>query len=224
MNGRLLRSLLIAAALVPSIAFADAEKISALQQARALLADGKPSDAIALVDPIIAKAEVDEAKDPDAMCPARAVQLMTAFMKQDKLNVVITIDDDWCEAMLIKGYALGELKQNAEAVAMLKKLVGHDNANPNYVAEYAFALRTSGDLDGAFSNYQRAEDLASSLSDKVAKKRWRSVALRGLGYIYVERQQWDEAEKAYKASLKDDPGSELAKSELEYIKQHRPKK
>jgi tetratricopeptide (TPR) repeat protein len=220
---KLFLSASIAAAFMPGMAVAEAAKPSTLEQARALLAEAKPKEAIALVDPIIAKAEADEAKDPEAMCPGRAADFLAAFMQKDNLNVTVTIEDDWCEAMLIKGFALSELKQKAEALTVLKKLVGHDDANPNYVAEYAFVLQTNGMLDESFANYQRVKDIASSLRDKQAKKHWRAVALRGLGYIYIERKQWDEATKSYKASLKDEPDNKVAKSELEYIKRKRPK-
>ena len=223
MFDKLILTVSVMAALIPATAFAEGETPSTLDQARAYLADRKPNEAIALVDPIIAKAEADEAKDPEAMCPGRAAEFFAALVQKDNLNVLVTIEDDWCEAMLVKGFALSELKQKAEALAVLKKLVAHDNANPNYVSEYAFALQTNGQLNDSFSNYQRVKTVASSMRDKQAKKHWRAVALRGLGYIFIERKQWNEAIKFYKASLKDEPDSKVAKSELEYIQQQRPK-
>jgi len=49
-------------------------------------------------------------------------------------------------------------------------------------------------------------------------------ALRKRGYVLVELERWDEAEGAYKESLKLEPDNETAQSELEYIAQTRPSK
>jgi tetratricopeptide (TPR) repeat protein len=49
-------------------------------------------------------------------------------------------------------------------------------------------------------------------------------ALRKRGYVLVELGRWDEAEAAYKDSLKLMPDDETAQSELEYIGQNRPSK
>ena len=49
-------------------------------------------------------------------------------------------------------------------------------------------------------------------------------ALRKRGYVLVELERWDEAETAYKDSLKLEPEDETAQGELEYIAQNRPSK
>ena len=49
-------------------------------------------------------------------------------------------------------------------------------------------------------------------------------ALRKRGYVLVELERWDEAEAAYKDSLKLEPDDETAQSELEYITANRPSK
>ncbi len=49
-------------------------------------------------------------------------------------------------------------------------------------------------------------------------------ALRKRGYVLVELERWDEAEAAYKASLKLAPDDETAQGELEYITANRPSK
>lgn len=49
-------------------------------------------------------------------------------------------------------------------------------------------------------------------------------ALRKRGYVLVELERWDEAEAAYRQSLKLAPDDETATGELEYIAQTRPSK
>lgn len=193
---------------------------SELDQAVVLVREGKATEALALLDPIVAKAESDEAKDPKAPCPAQALALLAAFMPRN-LNVTLSVRNDWCDAMLVQGYALAELKRFDEAAARLGKLVQHDPRNAQYLAEYAFNLRSSGQIDEALETYNRAKSAASRYTDKAAKKHWRAVALRGIGYIAFEREQWDTAEKAYRDSLKDEPGNQIALSELELIRQKR---
>lgn len=194
---------------------------SSLEQARTLLGEGKPDAALTLVDLIVAKAELEDAKDPNAMCPSAAGAFLAAFMKRSNLNVTVTVENDWCEAMLVQGYALAELKRYDEAVARLGKLVQHDSRNANYLGEYAFALRSNGKIDQASEIYTRMKDAASHYSDKAAKRHWRAVALRGIGFIHFDRLQWDKAEKSYRDSLKDEPDNKIALSELELIRQRR---
>lgn len=47
-------------------------------------------------------------------------------------------------------------------------------------------------------------------------------ALRKRGYVLIELERWDEAEAAYKESLKLEPDDETAQGELEYITANRP--
>ena len=214
--------LAVGAMLLSSGAMAEeAEPRPVLELAKEALVAGKPNEALAFVEPLIVKAEASEAKDPDAMCPGKAVAILGAFLAQQDPRIVITAGDDWCEAMLLKGYALVELKRFDPAVAVLEKLVSHDRTNPNYLAEYAFALQSAGQLEKSFKVYEKVEDAAGKLNDKAARRRWRAVALRGMGYIYSDRRQWDEAAKAYKQSLKLEPGNKIALGELDYIERNR---
>jgi tetratricopeptide (TPR) repeat protein len=49
-------------------------------------------------------------------------------------------------------------------------------------------------------------------------------ALRKRGYVLVELKRWDEAEAAYRQSMKLDPKDDTSPGELEYIAQNRPSK
>jgi tetratricopeptide (TPR) repeat protein len=205
-----------AAALFGSAALGQ-DKVSDLDSARELLKAGKPDQSLALADAIIAQAK--DARDPKAICPGAAAAVLQSFMKG---QFSVAVENDWCEAMLVEGYALNELKRPAEAAQVLESLVGHDPGNPQYVIEYAYTVRVNGDLQSALDLYKQAEKLASKLQDRESAAHWRAVALRGQGYAYTDLHRWDEAVKAYERSLKYEPGSDLAKSELQYIEQNRP--
>lgn len=194
-------------------------KQSDLDAAQTMLQAGKADQALALVDPIIAQAVLKDAKDPKAICPKVAAGVLQAFMKG---AFTVSVENDWCDAMLIKGYALNELKRPAEAEQVLGTLVGHDPNNPEYLIEYAYTVRVNGQLERSLDLYKQAEKLASKLQDRDASSHWRAVALRGQGYSYTDLQRWDDAVKAYQRSLKYEPASDLAKHELQYIDQQRP--
>lgn len=185
-----------------------------VDSAAQLLKAGQAEKALTLVDPIIAQAMLKDAKDSSGICPGAAAAVLQSFMK----GVVVSVDNDWCEAMLVKGYALNELKRSAEAEQVLAALVKHAPSNAHYLAEYAYTVRVNGDLRRSLDLYERAEKAASDVSDR----HWRAVALRGQGYALTELQRWDDAVKAYQKSMKFEPDSDVARNELQYIEEHRP--
>ncbi|RYF06584.1 MAG: tetratricopeptide repeat protein [Oxalobacteraceae bacterium] len=183
-----------------------------------MLKSKHPDQALALVDPIITKAMLKEAKDPAAICPGAAVALFQGLLGG---NFSVSVENDWCDAMLVKGYALSELKRPEEAEQVLKALVRHDPNNPNYLIEYAYTVRVNGGLTHSLDLYKQAERIASRFSDKASGPHWRAAALRGQGFALTDLQRWDDAKKAYERSFKYEPVNEIAQHELQYIEQHR---
>ena len=195
-------------------------KPSDLESAKELLKAGKADESLALLNPIIERAMLNEAKDPTAICPGVAAAVLQSFMKGD---FSVSVENDWCDAMLIKGYALNELKRPVEAEQVLEALVRHDQGNPQYLIEYAYTVRMNGKVERSLDLYKQAEKLAAKLRDRESAAHWRAVALRGQGFAYTELQRWDDAVKAYQRSFKYEPENELARNELRYIEQNRPR-
>ena len=83
--------------------------------------------------------------------------------------------------------------------------------------------RSLGRLDEAMASYRRALAGLEANPDTQLVNRRKAVALRGIGWIYAERQQWDEAEQTFNESLEIEPGNENALSELRYIEENRPR-
>ncbi len=194
-------------------------KQSDLETAEELLRAGKADQSLALVNPIIDRAMLKDAKNATAICPGEAAAFLQSYMKG---NVRVSVENDWCEAMLVKGYALNELNRSAEAEPVLAKLVRHDPGNPNYLTEYAYTVRVNGKLERSLDLYKRAEKIAAKLQDRESAAHWRAVALRGQGYAYTDLQRWDDATKAYQRSLEYEPDNKIARNELQYIEQNRP--
>jgi tetratricopeptide (TPR) repeat protein len=137
-----------------------------------------------------------------------------------KGGVTVSVENDWCEAMLVKGYALNELKRSPEAAQVLEGLIRHDPNNAHYLIEYAYTVRVNGQLERSLDLYKQAEKVAAKTGQGAAH--WRAAALRGQGYDYTELQRWDDATKAYERSFKYEPDNDIARNELQYIAQHRP--
>lgn len=191
-----------------------------LATARELLKSGQAHQALALADQIIAEAMLNDAKDPTATCPGEAAAVLQTFMKG---NFTVTVDNDWCDAMLVKGYALNELKRPVEAAEVLRTLVGHAPNNAQYLIEYAYTVRVNGERERSLDLYKQAEKIAAKFPDRESGMRLRAASLRGQGYVYIELERWDDATKAYQKSRKYEPDNEIARNELQYIADHRPR-
>jgi tetratricopeptide (TPR) repeat protein len=210
-------SVVVGVLLISSPLYGQAQE-SSLEAAKKMLESGHPEQSLVLVEPIIADAMLKEAKDPDAICPSAAAAVLQSFMKGD---FSVSVENDWCDAMLVKGYALNELKRPAEAAQVLKALVGHAPSNANYLSEYAYTVRVTGELERSLDLYKRAESITSKLPNRENAAHWLAVALRGQGYAFSELRRWDEAKKAYERSLRYDPKNEIALHELQYIAENR---
>ncbi|WP_114227680.1 MULTISPECIES: hypothetical protein [Sphingomonas] len=200
-------------------ALAQPQPPSELERARTLIDQHQPAQALALLDPLVAKAIADEAKDPKAPCPRYAVAMIQRMMPA---NVTVTLPNDFCDVMLARGYALTELKRTAEAEQMLATLVGHDPQNPQYLIEYAFAVRSNGGNERALDLYRQAQQLGTKVADKRLSRHVQAVALRGQGFTLSDLGRWHEAVSAYKQSQRFEPDDAIAAHELQWIAQNRP--
>jgi tetratricopeptide (TPR) repeat protein len=89
--------------------------------------------------------------------------------------------------------------------------------NGQYFIEYGYALRVNQREAEAEEAYKSALTYAEFEDADDREKSVRAAAQRGIGYLLVEKGDFKGAEKAYKRSLKDDPDSPVAKSELAFI-------
>src|SRR3954447_1232446 len=176
---------IVAGALFASSAQGQARK-SDLQSAQELAKQGRSDQALALVEPIIAQAVLKEAKDPKAVCPGALAAVLQSLMKDPTVSV--SVENDWCDAMLVKAYALNELKRPTEAAQVLETLVGHDPNNAQYLIEYAYTVRVNGQLERSLDIYKQAGKVASKSPDREGAAHWQAAALRGQGYIYIDLQ------------------------------------
>ncbi|MFL9839506.1 tetratricopeptide repeat protein [Sphingomonas sp. ST-64] len=188
----------------------------------------QPDAALRTIDAVIPGIErsIEEARAKGGVfCAVDMPEALMYAAMADKLNQSSTImDGSTCQALFLRAYLLIDLKRFSEGIDALEKLTALAPRNGQYLAELAFAYRSTGDLDKARTNYERAIEAGESTTDKKRSARVRALGLRGLGWVLIEQGDWDGAERALRQSLKFEPGHAGAKSELNYIKENRPRK
>lgn len=130
--------------------------------------------------------------------------------------------EDWCMALYMTAYSQSEVGDKAGAVVTLERLAVLSPMRSQFAVELGYAYRRVGQLDRAIAAYDRGFALAANENEQAEINRLRAAALRGKGYVLIDKNDWDGAERAYRDSQTYEPDSDVARSELEYIKKTRP--
>lgn len=200
---------------------AAADRASAnLSKASELVLNKRPVEALALVEAVLSGYEqpLAEARGKGrAYCATSVAEgLLYAAQADGKKSNSTVFPTALCEALFIKAYALNELKREPEAVATLEQLTVLAPLHAHYFVELGYAYRMVGAPDKAMTAYRMAFDSSKTpgLDDAKAD---RAAALRGIGYLLIDKNDLDGAADSYRKSLEEDPSSAIAKSELDYI-------
>ena len=134
-------------------------------------------------------------------------------------GTTVTIDSPYPMLGLLLGSYYDEIGKSDDAVrvidlALSKHAVGGvdvGDMRPPLMVERGEALVQLKRVDEALKSFDGA------LAEKDLDPSLRAHALRGRGYALTELGRLDDAEAAYRESLKDEPGSATAKHELDYI-------
>ncbi|MEO8000460.1 MAG: hypothetical protein ABI644_01185 [Arenimonas sp.] len=116
-------------------------------------------------------------------------------------------------------YVAGNDKENAFKYLNLASDSAPFWAEPQN--ERGYFLGKLKDFQAALAAYQKAIELEDKHESSAYVK---PMSLRGMGFILTEMGELDAAQKAYENSLVLEPNNELAKNELEYIRQQKAKK
>jgi tetratricopeptide (TPR) repeat protein len=196
-----------------------------VDRAADLIQKGKPGEAVALLDTLIAAQERARAHETRMVFCARSLVesiFYTGRATQEKKSAVV-LPQSSCYSLFLKGFALIDLNRSDEAKAWLERAVAMAPSNSHFLGELGEWYKDRHDLDRAWTYFQRASE-AANLSPPERKTFDKTRALRGLGWISVERGKLDEAEALYRQCLELNPDDSHAKSELDYIAQQRGKK
>jgi Flp pilus assembly protein TadD len=209
----------------------DPQMQNLLQEARKLGARKEVPDAIDKCDKIIASFKTHyESRKEKVYCARTSAEslgyLLTAAAEIDKggfqNSKAIVLSPTWAEACFYKGYLLQDLGRTAEAKAAILQAVELSPWNCKYLCELGSIYKLEKNWPKAKKVFERAEDQASIGPDDV-KAIELGQARRGLGYVFVELGQLDEAEKKYQQCLATDPQDAKAARELEYVRDLRAK-
>lgn len=196
-----------------------------VDRATDLISAGKPTDAVTLLDSLIASQEAQRKNDPRQVYCARspAESLLYGAMAAKERRAAVVLPQSACYSIYLKGYALIDLNRSDEAKSFLERAVAMAPSNAQFLGELAEWYKNRKDWDTAWSLFKRADD-ASAVSPPDRRTPDKSRAMRGLGYILIEQGKFDDAEKIYRDCLRMNPDDDRAKKQLDYIAQQRAKK
>jgi tetratricopeptide (TPR) repeat protein len=195
-----------------------------LQQAQQLIADGKSTDAIGLIDQVLAYYAGKYPEGKTRWYVARTTEESLYYMAEVALQPTQSAGKGnassliiaWADAYFLKGYALNELSRPADAEVALEQAVRLSPQNATYLIELAEANKLERHWDECYRLY-RAAETAAEFSPPEQKLADRSQAKRGQAFVFVEQGKLDQAKKILEECLRLNAKDARAKQELEYI-------
>jgi tetratricopeptide (TPR) repeat protein len=198
---------------------------SPVDRAADLIGAGKPAEAVALLDTLIAEQEKQRQGETRqvycARSPAETLVYSGAAAREKKAAVVL--GEDACYSIFLKGFALIDLNRSDEARPWLERAVAMAPSNSHFLGELGEWYKIRKDWPKARELFRRAV-AASELSPDSRKVFDKTRGLRGLGYILIEEGKLDEAEALYRQCLQLNPDDDRSKRQLDYIASQRGKK
>lgn len=196
-----------------------------IYRAADLIAAGKPAEAVALLDTVIAGQERERSgENRQVYCARSAAEgLVYSGAAAQAKRAAVVLPQESCYSIFLKGYALIDLNRRDEAKVWLERAVAMAPSNAHFLGELGEWYKIRKDWATARALFQRAVD-ASALSPENRQVFDKVRGMRGLGYILIEEGRLDEAEKIYRQCLQLDPTDERARRQLDYIAGQRAKK
>jgi tetratricopeptide (TPR) repeat protein len=195
---------------------------------------GNPETAIQkFLDPLIQRYESRRAPDGPQLFSANSMiesifymGLAAAAARDKEARDAQVLSGAWANAIHLKGYALIDLERFDEAKVVLRQGTEIAPMHPGLWSELGAILQEEKNWPEALAAFEKAEAAADLGFDKDSKEvnQLLTRALRGQGFALIEMGKLDQAEKLYKRCLKLDPGDDVAKREMAYIKQARKAK
>jgi tetratricopeptide (TPR) repeat protein len=193
-----------------------------VEQAAVLLKAGRAREALdRYLEPAIAAFE-QRYKDESVRVFAARGQAETLVYLLEVANAgggtrAVVIGPASAHAYYLKAYALIELRQLASARPPLQRALALSPRNAQYLSEWGYLQIQDGDLQGAAQTFKRAEDAAREFSPAEMRTAELTRAWRGAGYVLIEQNRLDEAEKMYRRSLELDAEDSTSRNQLKYI-------
>lgn len=183
-----------------------------------LIRAGKPKQAIAEFDAVIAGADRSYLGDPrQRFCArdqrdARLVAGATGAVGKEP----VLIDSAVCDAHFGKGYALIDMGRGDLAEAELRRATELAPFDAHYANEYAELFKSRRDWRTSLALFTRAWSVVDR-NPAGPDAGLAARALRGIGYNEMMLGNLDEAERRFRQSLEFEADNKAARVELGYI-------
>lgn len=193
-------------------------------QAAALLHNRHPQEAVSILNPLVAQTRTALARDPRRAYASfsdetavLAVLLQAARAKQS----AYVVSRAWVTPLYLRAYAYRELGDLPKAKADLDAALQLAPLDPQVLNERGQYFLLKKELAAAEADFEKALESATLLKPNPQVTKYKGLSLRSLGYVAVERGQWDKAVRFYQKALALNPEDTLAQAELAFIRTHR---
>lgn len=193
-------------------------------QATALLHQGQAKQALPLLNQAVDETEraLQTFKPKRVMVSSDAhhvlqLLLQAAAQKEDTM----VLSEDWIAPFYLRGFAYIELKQLSNAKRDLDAALKLAPLHPQILGERGQLSLMEKNWTEAEHYFKQQQAAAQMMKQSNQTIQYQGFALRGLGYIAVERQQWDTAERYYREALKLNPNDRKSRAELLFVLEHK---
>lgn len=189
-----------------------------VDDARHAASQGRLEAVSKAVAPVIAYCGQLAATERAMVSVTSAEQYQAYLAGRDGTAPVDWVDMACPEAYKIQAFVDVDRRRFGDAEALLGKAIALAPYWADPVIELGAAYNLSQRPSEALATYRRALELIERFPGNLPLK---PLALRGVGFAQAELGNLDEAEGAYRSALELDPGNQVAKNELEYIRRQR---
>ncbi|MEO6921407.1 MAG: tetratricopeptide repeat protein [Collimonas sp.] len=204
----------------------DAKATQLINDGTRLVREKKAAEALAESEQVIALYE-GKFNDPNIryysarFSTESLMYLMEAANK--KAGSALVESSNWAYGYFLKAYALQDMGRIDEAKSALQSALALSPQNSQFHSELGNIYEREKNWPMAMKEFQEAEESATGFSPPEQKNLDLSRAWRGLGFVYVEQNRLDDAEKMYRQCLDIDKNDTKAMNELHYVQNLRAK-
>lgn len=195
-----------------------------VEAAMALLQRGQAAQALPQLDKLVAEAEATLKHDTQNRVYAaddRNFVIASLLEAAKRKQSAVVVSTDWIAPLYARAYALIELGQLDRARADLDRVLAISPYTPRALGERAQISMHRKDFAAAEVDLNKMREYGKMSANPADAIGYQGFALRGLGYIAVERKQWDKALGFYREALKLNPNDSKAKAEIDFIRNNR---
>ena len=188
-----------------------------------LIHAGKPADAMAIFDKVIAAEQDQNRNEKRLIFSARSMTeaILYAGLGAAKKKDAVVLDGTWSSAYFGKGFALIDLGRPDEAKAWFDKAIDLAPMNAQFLAERGEWFKSRKDWANAYADFEAASTAAEFAPDE-AKSFEQRRAWRGMAFARTEQGKLDEARQLLQKCLKLDASDDKCQHELQYVNGVKP--